>query len=352
MGSAISSKFPRWKLLLKKIALAVTTLVIFGTVWEIILRLNGYGNLEIYDPDPALYWKLKPNQRCYTKVDHKPVRINSLSTRGPEFLPDKPNGTFRILSLGDSRTFGWGLAESETYSSQLQQLLQQKIGAAKKVEVINAGVNAWSFPQMLVYFRDTTLRYQPDAVILAEANLWTQFSEKSSPEFVRKFMWRVRLKNLLRRSAIYHYLLEVKLRAFYERHRTKFIPVDPQNDPLFKEQQQSDPAAVFRSAIENLCSVAQSNGVKPVLLFLPTLNELNASNTASVLKVKQDISRKLSLPLVEFTSDAQAEGKAIYLEADPVHFNPRGNELIDRRLVEAVSALVSNETAGVQKDGQ
>ena len=201
-------------------------LAFFGSL-EIILRLNGYGNLEIYEPDPLLYWKLKPNQNCYTKVGHKPVHINSQGTRGREFQIEKPAGTIRILSLGDSRTFGWGLDESETYSSRLQQMIQEKLGDRKKVEVINAGVNAWSFPQMLVYFRETGLRYQPDVVILAEANLWTQFSEKNSPEFVRKFMWRVRLKNLLRRSAIYHYVLEVKLKSFYERHRTKFIPVDP-----------------------------------------------------------------------------------------------------------------------------
>src|SRR5439155_10933389 len=109
---------------------------------------------------------------------------------------------------------------------------------------------------MMVYFRDTALRYQPDIVILAEANLWTQFSEKNSPEFVRQFMSRVRLKNFLRRFALYHYVVEVKLKAFYERHRTKFIPVDPRQDTLFKEQQQGDPDSVFRVAIEELCVLA------------------------------------------------------------------------------------------------
>ena len=93
-------------------------LLCFGSL-ELLLRLNGYGNLEIYEPDPALYWKLKPNQDCYTKIDHKPVHINSHGTRGPEFETRKPANTTRILSLGDSRTFGWGLAQAETYSGVL-----------------------------------------------------------------------------------------------------------------------------------------------------------------------------------------------------------------------------------------
>src|SRR5438874_2643238 len=111
-----TSKPFRWKTLSKKLGLSLATLLIFLGGFEFILRLNGYGNLEIYQPDPALYWKLKPNQNCFTKVDHKPVHINSHGTRGPDFQTQKPPGTLRILSLGDSRTFGWGLSEPETYS--------------------------------------------------------------------------------------------------------------------------------------------------------------------------------------------------------------------------------------------
>jgi len=136
--------------------------------------------------------------------------------------------------------------------------LQASSGGGKKVEVINAGVNAWSYPQMLVYFRDFGLKYHPDFVILAEANLWTQFSEKNSPEFVKKFMWRVRLKNFLRHFAVYHFIVEVQLQELYQRERIKFIPVDPKQDALFKEQQQSDPDAVFRDAIEGVCRVAET----------------------------------------------------------------------------------------------
>src|SRR5438128_2765660 len=142
--SMSSQKPPRWKRLLQNLALSLVTFLLCAVALEIVLRLNGYGNLEIYEPDPALYWKLKPNQDCYTKVDHKPVHVNSHGTRGPEFQARKPDNTIRILSLGDSRTFGWGLAESETYSSRLQQMLQTNSTLNNQIEVINAGVNAWS----------------------------------------------------------------------------------------------------------------------------------------------------------------------------------------------------------------
>ena len=332
---------PRWQRLAQNLALSLGVFLICVGVFELLLRLNGYGNLEIYEPDPALYWKLKPNQDCYTKVDHKPVHINSHGTRGREFPTEKPTNSFRILSLGDSRTFGWGLSEGETYSGILESLLQKEAPVGRRIEVINAGVNAWSYPQMSVYFRDIALQYHPDIVILAEANLWTQFSEKNSPEFVKKFIGRVRLKNFLRHFAIYHYVIEVKLKNFYERQRTKFIPVDPKQDPLFKEQQQADPEALFQEAIEKLCRLAQDSGVKPVLLYLPALDEARATNPPAILKVKRDISRKLNLPLVDLTTEVLARGNSLYLQADPVHFNAAGNATIARQLLDIVRPLAT-----------
>ena len=328
---------PRWKHWLQNLTLSVVVFLLCIVVFEVALRSCGFGNVEIYQADPQLYWRLKPNQDCYTKIGHKAVHINAQGTRGPEFQTAKAPRTLRILSLGDSRTFGWGLTDDETYSRRLERLLQQQIGPGRTVEVINAGVNAWSYPQMFVYFRDFGLRYHPDFVVVGDANLWTQFSEKNSPEFVRQFMQRVRLKNFLRHFAIYHFVVEVQLENFYQRERTKFIPVDPKQDALFKAQQQSDPDAVFREAVENLCQVAQTNHVRPVLLFLPMLDQLTATGRVDLLEVKRAASAKFGVPLVDMTADLKLGGKALYLDADPVHFNAQGNALVAERLFETIT---------------
>jgi lysophospholipase L1-like esterase len=333
----------RGKRLLQNLLLACVVFFLCLVIAEVALRFAGYGNLEIYQPDEKLFWRLKPNQDCYTKVDHKPVHINAEGTRGPEFEIEKPLGTFRILSLGDSRTFGWGLADEETYSQRLGKLVEDvlKIKRPTRVEVINAGVNAWSYSQMAIYFRERGIKYHPDLVLLGEANLWTQFSEKSDPEFVRKFMSRVRLKNFLRRFALYHFVVEVQLQEFYQRNRTKFIPVDPKRDALFKEQQQADPDAVFRSAIEDVCRTAESNHIQPVLLFLPTLDDLQTTNQSHVLRAKQTASRSTGVPLVDLTLALAPEGKALYLESDPVHFNVRGNEIVAENIFVTVTNLIA-----------
>lgn len=61
-----------------------------------------------------------------------PVRLNSLYFRGPELSAREP-GERRILVVGNSTTFGTGVAEESTYPAQLQRLVQPG------VQVINGG---------------------------------------------------------------------------------------------------------------------------------------------------------------------------------------------------------------------
>jgi lysophospholipase L1-like esterase len=334
-------KRPRLKALGQNLALAAGSLVLCFVTLEMILRCAGYGNVEIYSADPLLYWKLKPGQNCFTKIGRKPVHVNSFGTRGPEFQLIKPVDTVRILSLGDSKTFGWGLTEAESYSERIRKMLQDQGGGGKAIEVINAGVNAWSYAQMHAYFREYGLKYHPDIVLLADANLWTQFSEENSPEFVKSFMRRVELKNFLRRFATYHYIVEHKLKDVYERTRTRFIPMDPRQDTFFKEQQQRDPDAFFRKHIEAVCTLALSNKIKPVLLYIPSIEQLADSKPSNVIRAKNDVSQRLNLPLVDMTVDLKGKEGDLFLEGDHAHLNSAGNELVAKRLFPVLSSFVT-----------
>lgn len=62
------------------------------------------------------------------------VRINSRGYRGREYAWDAPAG-FRILGLGDSFAFGFGVEEDDTYLARLERGL-----SARGAEVINAGL--------------------------------------------------------------------------------------------------------------------------------------------------------------------------------------------------------------------
>jgi len=72
-------------------------------------------------------------------------------------------------------------------------------------------------------------------------------------------------------------------------------------------------------------------------LFLPTLDNLTTTNRISVIEVKRAACDKYTVPLVDLTANLRARGKELYLDADPVHYNARGNAIIADRIFEALT---------------
>jgi hypothetical protein len=91
----------------------------------------------LFVEDPAVGMRHLPHTRAPmgSETDGPvPVRINSRGYRGREYAWDAPPG-FRILGLGDSFAFGFGVKEEETYLARIEDAL-----ADRHVEVINAGL--------------------------------------------------------------------------------------------------------------------------------------------------------------------------------------------------------------------
>ena len=92
------------------------------------------------------------------------VTLNSHGLRDKEIPYEKPPGEKRILLLGDSVTFGWGVSDGEPFADQMEPLLKSVTG--RSWEVINAGVNGYNTEQEATYFRIDGVRYEPDVVVL------------------------------------------------------------------------------------------------------------------------------------------------------------------------------------------
>lgn len=95
-----------------------------------------------------------------------PARINSLGFRDSrEYALQKAPGTFRILVLGDSVTFGHGTLSETTYPF----LLEQRLNAWRPDvtwEVWNLGVPGYNTAQELAYLTEVGPRFDPDLVIV------------------------------------------------------------------------------------------------------------------------------------------------------------------------------------------
>ena len=133
--------------------------------------------------DAALGWQLTPgavNQGPVLRewearwelppADLSDDVISSLGFRDDELSDPKPPGQKRILVLGDSSVFGSGVVISQTFSSRLEQALNGgSVPPPRAVEVINAGVPAYTSYQSLVILRQAR-SLQLDGLIIYSMN--------------------------------------------------------------------------------------------------------------------------------------------------------------------------------------
>ena len=64
----------------------------------------------------------------------------------------------RLVFLGDSLTWGWGVGDDETVSERLEELLD--------VEAVNMAMNAVGTGQEWLVLEERGFAYEPDVVIL------------------------------------------------------------------------------------------------------------------------------------------------------------------------------------------
>jgi GDSL-like lipase/acylhydrolase family protein len=122
------------------------------------------GTPGFYESDPARIQRLSPGYNGW--FAGVPVRINSLGFRDPrDYDVRKAPGTFRILVLGDSVTFGHG----SLFETSYPYLLEQRLKAWQPGvdwQVWNLGVPGYNTRQELRYLQEVGDAFEPDLVIV------------------------------------------------------------------------------------------------------------------------------------------------------------------------------------------
>jgi hypothetical protein len=114
-------------------------------------------------PDRQAGFVHRPNQAGF--LDDGWATINALGTRGPLPVSPKPARTMRILALGDSMTFGWGVGDEETYCAFLAARLRQ-LRPHQASEVVNGGVAAYDLTHETGRLRQLAPVLAPDIVLV------------------------------------------------------------------------------------------------------------------------------------------------------------------------------------------
>lgn len=292
---------------------------------------------------------------------------NRYGYRGAAIEVPKEEPTFRIFALGGSTTYGTGVAPDEAYPAQLQRVLRADYGYAH-VEVVNAGVEAYSSFDSLANFSYHVLDHGPDLVIiyhgindviarLVDPSLYSGLNP------VRGTWSPTTLQNRLSPSVLLRYV-GVNLGVMPDMNRFENVLVNGSEIARCGIQEtyctalgmeaaavlEQNPPIYFERNVRNMIAIARANGVAVMLSTwayspddTPLPNPLMAEHLQEQIALQNDILRALGDELDVPVYDLEAHlPDDVALWQDGMHLTALGTVeqaeryaefLIDRQLL-------------------
>ena len=112
---------------------------------------------------PGLAYELVPNRQKYSHGAI--IRTNSFGMRDEEPRMEDGDSLHRIVVIGDSNTFGFGIPGEDVYPKVLEKLLNEKIQDGQ-FEVLNLGVGGYSTRDEALVLEYKGIRWNPELVVI------------------------------------------------------------------------------------------------------------------------------------------------------------------------------------------
>jgi len=286
--------------------------------------------------NPSLSFAHAPNRSAF--LMGVPVSINSQGLRDHEYAQQKPPRTYRIMMLGDSTTFGWGVRLEDTAAKFLERKLNANLPPGyDKVEVINAGVGNYDTVQEVTYYETRGRDFHPDLVVLVF------FINDPEPVPVEKKGFLIDRSYLI---AFATNRFDGVLRHFGMRPDWKqyYSSLYDDDKPGFQ---------ACKQALKSLADSTRGNGANVLVALLPELHEINGDSypfKAAHQKVK-DVMAAENVPVLELINGLKDHGSenTLWVTSLDDHPNAKANDLISDQLQQWV--LVNLSKSGISKTG-
>jgi hypothetical protein len=329
--------------LIFSIALLVSAAVAEGFLRIVDLPLAQPMLKEMMQPSSVLGYQHVPLLRDRT------IRINSHGLRDREFSYEKPEGVKRVLGIGDSFTFGYGVNLDNCYLKQLERRLNRN---GDKWEVINAGVSGYSMWQYLAYFEHYGYRYEPDLVTIGI--YFDDFYGEPSGEQERFSGPRyyplksVRLVNFSRNCLQllrfrYRYLLGSKWLRSIEDRRKYFL--NSEYHRLLSGKADHKLYKKFESRLQEFNRIVKQHGAYALLIFIPDIVQINHPELQGVNDFLKEICLRSEVSYLDMTPHFEGFGdvKKLYMLPYDAHTSPVGHQLIAVEMEKKVRELIPTQ---------
>jgi len=284
---------------------------------------------EVFKKDHDLFWRFRPSQTIRSDFfEGKTYRINDHGLRGEDIRPKSDR--LRIIALGNSCTFGWGVSNENTFIERLENIIDDDPDMPT-VETINAGIPGYSSFQGRRFFVSDILPLEADIVLIMFAwnDQWAAADNIPDKDQRMPAPSLIAVQNTVSRLAVYRLMKRIILSAVEE--------------PLDEKLRRENP--VYRVGVvdfyENLNVIVyqcRQQGILPILLTspIPALEKYYPPGSRSPMhRYHADynyqirlIARNHKAPLIDLAAEFDRYDD-LFDDAprDPIHFNRRGHEI-------------------------
>jgi hypothetical protein len=290
---------------------------------------------------------------CYNNADGFRV-----PRPGVEYSRQKGDGTYRVMLLGPSFAYGWGVDYEQSFGAVLERELESRgYAGGKHIEILNAGVPSLSAAPHLRWYDHVGRAYQPDLVI------WFIYGSMAIPNdptmnvvadedgyLVPRDstpMLRVRAQAKKFATVFYGWMLWTKLDAIRESSSESaggaVLGAGREMKLVAKFDLTSDEVVNALHFYHDLERVVRRDGTEVLVLYFPLSYAIHAEDVSrwkhlGVNDVPAQIAfdtaftrylNENGLPVVDATDALQraaAEGERLYYWLD-IHWTPKGNEV-------------------------
>ena len=251
------------------------------------------------------------------------IKTNSLGLRDFEYSIEKPENVKRIIFLGDSFTFGWGVPIDSLYSKQVEKMLNGKDG---KVEVINMGVGNYNSIMEVELFKLKGLELDPDMVVLM------YFINDTEP--VPQIKSRVEYY-LLRHSYFMAFLFDrlVKIKTHFD----KDFEWSKYYRSLYSDENAENMAAT-KKAIEELIKICSKNDIKLLIVNIPELRSLKDYQFSEATEYIQSLAEEQKVPFLDLLPALVGhEEESLWVSPEDPHASELANGIIAAEIYNKIS---------------
>ncbi len=276
--------------------------------------------------DEELLWKTRSPNPYYN--------ITEQGFRGEPFPETPVENEYRILILGDSCAWGYGVG----YYDSFAYLLENSLNIARKdvrFRIINAAIPGYSTAQGRLYFETRLEQIQPDLVILyfgrndsrIKPGRW---NGRTDAMLLREKHQKQPLMTCIRSLRIYEgaaWLLE-KFRHAVDQQTGK-DEMDEEivymhRERILEDNRKRVPGHEFIKNIVEIAALAKKRSADTLLLTIP----VNPSIVGNYNEELRKISRDNGLPLVDLAAYFDEKNQYGKLLFDECHPSERGHKFI------------------------